>query len=324
MGTATDVETHFETLDAANNGASYGDIRDGRLDPFVKRRLRPTYRAERDEIFPDLVRAVFLPDLWSRRMVEVLNRVAPDHQCLIFPARIVRKGLKSKLPWTHSLVVPLVRARDWIDVGRSEAKFKSSNELHYPTRICVRKGWEPIAPVMALDHLLFHDQILGVTEEVAKALLLLEPHGVFLAPVEDFSGPNRPSCSGRTDPAGIAAWKEHERIRRGCDPVPLTDWEVDCEMFRLLRKDRGIVLWDGQWVQRCTDFSHQEWLLWQADGGSTFIEASEVMQRVENCLARWRGLSHDEWRKCPRTEALEAFNSWQKETGKERRFRQKR
>ncbi len=328
LGPALDVDAHYETLNDADNGASYGDIRDGTLDPYAERRLRPFYKAQKDDVFPDMVPSVYLPPLWSRDLLQALDRVAPDHGCLIFPARIQVKGRRGNLPWTHSLLVPRASASNWFDPERCEAWKKKSTPrvrggvtLYYPSKIVLRAGWSPSAPVMNLDGLQTHGNLLGVTQTVAKALLAMNPRRVFLAPVEHFTNDQRPSCDGRTDPEEIAAWRTATRANQPNETVPLTDWENDYEMFKLLRKDKGFILDDGGWIERRTDMIHQEWMFHRADGHRQCIDAAPMLELVEHCLARHSGLSRGAWQQVPRPQALTNLKAWQKATAKERRKR---
>lgn len=323
LGTACDPQGYFETLSDAGN-VSYADVRDGQPDPGALRRTAPLFRAERSAVFPDLVSGVHLGELWSRRMIEALQRVAPQHGCLIAPACIRLKGQRQSLPWTHSLVVPYARSGEWLDVERCQSydpdwtqRFKPRGILTSPQRIALRADWRPPAPVMQLDRLRPDGgkRLLGVIESVAQALLAIQPVGVFLTPAESYAPPEHPACTGPLDTERHAHWKAEALAQRGNEPVPMTAWETDVELFRRLRKDRGFVLDNGDWIERRDDVVHEEWFLHRLTGESHFINGAQALQQVQHCLARQQGA----FVAVPRTQAVAAYAAWQKKTAKARR-----
>jgi len=281
LGASWDTADHYETLSDIGNGAIYRDISDGAPDRRVWRRGPPSYKAETDAVFPDIVPAIVMPPLWSRRMVAALEAVAPDHGCLIYPAYIKLAGRRGALPWTHDLVAPTIYLRD----------------LPAP-------GSRAPAPVVMLGAHSRGRQLLGLSAPVAEALAALMPRGTYLAPLEDYD-PALPSFDRRLDPAEIAAWKAAEAARPG-EPVP-EPLSARKRLLTAIRADGGFVLRNGEWLEPAQDDTR--WRYHYADGRIGEIGINQALDDAERSL-----LPRGDWGWLPVAENKALLKEWRKAT----------
>lgn len=312
LGCATDraPEVPYDTALTVVNSNVYPDIRDGSPDPRLWRRAAPAFRASEGDVFPDIVLTTVLPSLWSRRMVAALLAVAPEPGCLILPADISLKG--KRLPWSHSLVVPLHRVRGAVDLGCSEGEIdRRGRTLLRPRRVVLRSGWRPPAPVfelaeLAIDHC---RNALAVTRPVAKALGALDLHGVGLLPLSGIRPDAMPARDGRITAAAMAAWMAAERGRRGNDRRPMIAAEAADQLWRAakaaktgLRLGPGeVIRWDGS--------------RFVTEAGAA-LEPMAVYDRLVARAAALAGIRDWDHGRGPYEPAVAAFRAWLRAEGR--------
>ncbi len=227
----------------------FTDIRDGLTDPMRTRAVAPVFHSPVAEVFPDLQPTHVLPDLWSRAMLDAVKSVTRDLPWLELPADL-RLGRRT-LPWTHSLVAPLVRVSqaldrdaslgDWIAGGRA---------ISAPRRLVLSAAWQPPTPVWEWSEIVFapRHRVWGLTDAVGLALAALNPHGVSLMRLNEVT--EQPlSFDGRGDDPD---WAAEALAKRGALKRPIFAAEAEGQAMDIALR-WGLMLSNGGRLRRGED-----------------------------------------------------------------------